>query len=101
MERKEALELAKRLRRESKFITDPHLREITENLRRKDGAVGLICPICGDRDHGNTVNGRPSCLKCRAPLMTAEKAASWVKPMKLVKSSGYTFIEPEGTVKRR
>lgn len=101
MKRKEALEQAKRLRREYRSFTHPHMREITDNLRRKHGTVGLICPICGDRDYGNTINGRPSCVKCYAPLMTAENAANWVKPVKPRKPSSYTFTEPEGITKRR
>lgn len=78
-------------RQQARFMSNPAMREITENLRRKHAPSGLICPSCGDRDHGNRMNGKPWCLKCNAPLMTAEKAEMWVEPPEKPKKGGYTF----------
>ncbi|GAH68856.1 unnamed protein product, partial [marine sediment metagenome] len=61
---------------------------------------GLVCPVCGEGDEGNRMNGKPWCMKCNAPLMTVEKAADWVKPEK-PKRKSYTFNEPNGVVRKR
>jgi len=91
-------ELAKQ---QAKFMTDPAMREITENLKRKHSAGGLICPVCGGREEGNRMNGKPWCMKCNAPLMTLEKAIGWVKPEKHKKPSSHTFNEPEDVMRWR
>jgi len=63
------------------IMNNPHAREITEELRRLHSAGGgLVCPSCGDTDHGNRMNNKPWCMKCNLPLMSLEKAANWVKP---------------------
>lgn len=79
-------ELAKQ---QTRFMTDPAMREITETLRRKHGSGGLICPVCGEGDHGNRLNGKPYCYMNAKhnglgpiPLMTPEKAAEWEPPVK-------------------
>ncbi|GAH53940.1 unnamed protein product [marine sediment metagenome] len=84
-----------------RFMYHPHVMEITANLKRKYGVEGLICPACGGSDNGNTMNGKPWCMKCNIPLMTEEKAADWVKPVKPKKPGGYTFIEPDDIMKKR
>lgn len=72
---------ARQVREEIRIMSDPLLREITENLRKAhQSKTGLICPQCGDTDHGNRMNKKPWCMKCNLPLMSAEKAAKWVKP---------------------
>lgn len=84
-----------RVRREAKerrFRMHPHVREIDEVYRRAHGGGGLICPICGERDHGNRMNGRPYCfMNARhkvmgvdgpVPLMSPEKARDWNPPKK-------------------
>lgn len=86
-------ELAKQ---QAKIMSDPYMREVTENLRRKHRAEGgLICPVCGEEDHGNMINGKRYCFmnaKHKAkgvegpvPLMTPEKAKDWKPPNKKFK----------------
>jgi len=82
-----------------RIMGDPHLHEITESLRKRyrvDG--GLVCPSCGDTDHGNRMGKKPWCIKCNLPLMSAEKAAAWVKPPPS-KKFPLGFNEPEGVVR--
>jgi len=77
----ERIRQARFQREEMRIRGDPHLREITESLRRAHAAgSGLVCPSCGDGDHGNRMGKRPWCFKCNLPLMSREKAAGWVKP---------------------
>lgn len=76
-----------RLREEAgqrELLSNPHAREVTEALRRRSGG-GLVCPSCGDNDHGNRNGKRPWCMKCNLPLMSRERAAAWVKPRKVVR----------------
>ena len=90
---------AERRREEMRIMGDPHLREITESLRKRNRVEGgLVCPKCGDTDHGNRMNGKPYCMKCNLPLMSAEKAAEWVKPQ-VPKRASRTFNEPEGVTR--
>ena len=85
---------AERVREEARIMSDPAIREITENLRRMHSADGgLVCPKCGGTNHGNRMNGKPWCPKCNLPLMSREKAAGWVKPQK-PKPKRFTF-DPE------
>lgn len=81
---------AKQLR----FLSNPHAREITANLKKKHGSSGLICPCCGEGDHGNIINGKRVCYmtsKHKAKgidgpvlLMSPEKAEDWEPPKKTV-----------------
>lgn len=80
------------VRYEAMIMANPHMREITANLKRKQPSSGLICPVCGDGDHGNRVNGKPYCfMKAkheglgRILLMTPEKAKDWKTPTKRFK----------------
>ena len=67
--------------RQRELLSNPHAREITEELRRLHSTGGgLVCPSCGDTDHGNRMGRKPWCMKCNIPLMPLEKAANWVKP---------------------
>lgn len=101
-------ELAKQ---QAMIMSSPHMREITENLRRKNDSRGLVCPVCGERDHGNRINGKPYCFmnaKHKAkgvegpvPLMTPEKAEEWRPPKKLKKPRSFTFNEPDGVTRKR
>jgi len=93
---------ADRVREEMRVMSDPHMREITESLRARHRTEGgLVCPSCGETDsHGNKMNGKPYCFKCNLPLMSAEKAAEWVKPQPSKKASR-TFNEPDGVMKWR
>ena len=75
-----------------RWWSDPHMREITANLKRKNGLVDLVCPVCGEGDNGNRMNDIPICFmnaKHKAkgvdgpvPLMTPEKAKDWKPPRK-------------------
>lgn len=75
---------AERVRREAEIMSNPHAREITENLLRvhsKGG--GMVCPQCGETNsHGNRMNGKPFCFKCNLVMISKEKAEKWVKPQK-------------------
>ena len=93
---------------QSGWMRNPHMREITGNLKRKQKFSGLVCPVCGGGDKGNTVNGKPVCYmnaKHRGlgpiPLMTAEKAKDWKPPEKKKPKRSYTFNAPDGVVRKR
>jgi len=97
----ERIREAKWVREDMRTRSDPHLREITENLRRAHATGGgLICPGCGDTDHGNRMGKKPWCMKCNLPLMSAEKAAKWVKPQP-PKSFPRGTGEPDGVMRWR
>ena len=97
----EAITKAKQMREKMRIMGDQHLREITENLRRAHAAgSGLVCPSCGDGDHGNRMGKKPWCMKCNLPLMKSEKAAKWIKPQQPKKfTRGYE--EPDGMVRSK
>ena len=77
----ERVKLARFQREEMRVMGDPHMREITENLRRVHSSSSkLVCPSCGEGDHGNRMNKKPWCMRCNMPLMTREQAEGWVKP---------------------
>lgn len=107
----EYLRQAELAKQQARIMTSPHMREITENLRRRNDSQGLICPICGERDHGNRINGKPYCLmysKHRAkgvdgpvPLMTPKKAKDWKPPRKRKVPRSFTFNEPDGVTRKR
>jgi len=82
---------ADRVREEARIMSDPHLREITENLRKLHSVEsGVVCPQCGETNsHGNKMNGKPFCFKCQLLMISKEKAEKWVKPQPKPKS--YTF----------
>jgi len=70
----EAIRKAEELRRRY----DPMLMEIERKLMSKAVAVsGLVCPVCGEGDKGNKVNGKPWCLKCNVPLVAKDKVEKW------------------------
>jgi len=86
-------------RQQARFMTNSHMRQITENLKRKQEVSGLVCPVCGGGDKGNRVNGKPVCYDVKkhkakdvdgpVPLMSPEKAEEWKPPGKKPK-----FREP-------
>ncbi len=89
--------------------TNIHVREIDAIYKRKYGSKSsLVCPLCGEGDHGNRTQGKPVCLmnwkhKGRGvdgpvPLMTPEKAKEW-KPPEKPKTKSFTFKEPDGVVR--
>lgn len=99
---------AERVRHEARIVSNSHMREITDNLRRRSGSSGLICPMCGEGDHGNRMNGKPVCFMNAKhgglgpiPLMTPEKAKDWKHPQKPMKVKSYTFNEVEEVTKAR
>ena len=48
---------------------DPELMRINANLGRKYGVSGgLKCPVCGEENHGNMMNGKPWCVKDNVAL---------------------------------
>jgi len=75
---------ADRVREEARIMSDPHLREITENLRKLHSVESsVVCPQCGETNsHGNRMNGKPFCFKCNLIMISKEKAKKWVKPVK-------------------
>ena len=106
----EYMRQAELIRQQTRFMTNPAMRQITGTLKRKHRAGGLICPVCGEGDHGNRLNGKPVCYmnsKHKAkgvdgpvPLTTPEKAKEW-KPSKKPKSKSLTFKEPEEVMRCR
>ena len=93
---------AERVRREAEIMSNPHAREITENLHKLHSVdSGIVCPSCGETDsHGNRMNGKPYCFKCNLPFMSREKAEKWVKPTP-PKKFNRGFNEPDGVVRVR
>lgn len=93
-----------RIRAEAERQRNKHFQEINRNLSR--GSGGLVCPVCGEGDHGNRMNSKPYCFmnaKHRGlgpiPLMSPEKAKDW-KPPEKPKSQSFTFKEPDGVVRK-
>jgi RNA polymerase-binding transcription factor DksA len=78
---------ANQVRREAMIRANPHMREITENLVRKHGFAGPVCPECGKPYYGNRKNGKPWCVYCDKP----------VKP----KPRSFTFKEVDGVTGKR
>jgi len=78
---REYMRQAELARREAETMRNPHMREITENLRRKHGYSGEVCPDCG-RPIRNKKNGEPWCPYCDKPVKPEPKS--------------YTFKEPDG-----
>lgn len=95
-EHEEYMKQAELAKQQAKILRNTHMREITGNLKRKHGSDGLICPICGEGDHGNKLNGKPYCFMNAKhkglgpiPLMTLEKAKDWKPP-----KEKFNFKEP-------
>ena len=81
----EAKRKADKLRRE--YMIDPHLRKIQENFNSKLGVIkgenSLVCPECGEGDHGNRMNKQPWCMKCNTALVTKKMLKKWLKLPKI------------------
>jgi endogenous inhibitor of DNA gyrase (YacG/DUF329 family) len=93
---------AERVRREAEIMSNPHAREITENLRKLHSVdSGIMCPKCGETNsHGNKNNGKPYCYKCQQTMISREKAEKWVKPSP-PKGFSRGFTEPDGVARVR
>lgn len=83
------MEQAKLAVQQARFTTDPVMRDITKNLERKHGFSGLICPVCGERDHGNKDRGKPVCYMNwkhnglgSVLLVKPEEVEDWEPPKK-------------------
>lgn len=99
----------------ARIMANPHVRQITEASReasrRKHGSGGLVCPVCGEGDHGNRANGKPVCYmnsKHKAkgvdgpvPLMSPEKAKDWSPPPKKFKRTEPWELDDSELVKAR
>lgn len=81
----EAKRKADKLRR--KYLVDPHLRKIQENFNKKldiiKGKNTLVCPTCGEGDHGNKMNKQPWCIKCNTALIPKKMLKKWLKLPKI------------------
>lgn len=97
---KDIKEKSERIRREAEIKSNPHYREITDNLRKIHSVEGgVICPQCGETDsHGNTSEGKPFCYKCQLIMISKEKAENWIKPIP-PKKFQVRFDEPDGVVR--
>ena len=93
---------AERVREEARIMSDPHLREITENLRKLHSVdSGVVCPKCGETNsHGNRMGNKPACMKCQLPMMSREKAEKWIKPTK-PKPRSLTFTDVDRVILRK
>ena len=96
-----------RIRAETERQRNPHFQEITRNLRKRHDTSGLVCPVCGEGDHGNRMDKRPYCFMNAkhgelgpVPLMSPEKAKEWKPPKKKPKPKSYIFKEPDGVVRK-
>lgn len=73
-------ELDAKHRRERVRVLDPALRDIERRLLERDSVMSeLICPNCGEPDHGNKNNGLPWCFKCNTVLIKKSKIKKWMK----------------------
>lgn len=72
---------AKKRAEELRRKYDPKLMEINRKLLMKavSGKGALVCPVCGDSDHGNKMNGKPWCFKCKTTLVPKDKLEDWLK----------------------
>ena len=55
----------------------------------------LMCPVCGDGDRHNTLNGKPWCLKCNSPLIRRDAVKEFVKIRRLSKQEANRRITRE------
>lgn len=95
-----------RIRAEAEMQRNPHYQEITKNLKSRHGSSGLVCPMCGEGDQGNRMNGKPVCMmnakhKGLGPivLVRPEQVKNWKQPKKPLKPKSYTFEEPDGVTR--
>lgn len=64
---------------------DPELMRINANLGRKYGVSGgLKCPVCGEENHGNMMNGKPWCMKDNVALESPFLVKKRLPDMKLL-----------------
>lgn len=55
-----------------------YMKKAAERLKREANQTririhnsGIVCPVCGEGDQGNTMNGEPWCFKCNRALEDA------------------------------
>ena len=67
---------------------DPELMRINANLGRKYGVSGgLKCPVCGEENHGNMMNGKPWCMKDNVALESPFQVKKRLPDMKALPKS--------------
>jgi len=49
------------------------------NARLPTVPTDLVCPVCGEPDRGNKMNGKPWCFKCSTLLIPRDKLDKWKK----------------------
>lgn len=61
------------------YRLDPALKEISKKIRSTNvkSVSKLACPVCGEADRGNKMNGKPWCMKCNSPLVPRDKVEKW------------------------
>lgn len=74
------VEDAKRKADELRRRYDPRLMEIERKVFG-DAVVAskLVCPECGEGDHGNRMNKHPWCMKCNTALVPKNMLKKWRK----------------------
>jgi len=95
-----------KIRVESERQHNPHFQEITRNLSK--GSGGLVCPVCGEGDHGNKgARNIPICYMNwkhgglgPIQLVKPEDVKDWKPPKKKPKIKSFTFKEPDGVVRK-
>ena len=53
----------------------------------------LVCPDCGESDHGNRVNKKPWCMKCNMPLVYKSKRKRGPQVRVIRREKNPTFLE--------
>lgn len=96
-----------KIRTEAERQSNQSYQEITRSLRKRHGSSGLICPMCGEGDHGNRMNGKPVCMMNAKHkglgsilLVKPEQVKNWKSPKKPAKIKNYTFKEPDGVMRK-
>ena len=96
-----------RIRNEAERQSNKAYQEITQSLRKRRGSSGLVCPMCGEGDHGNRMGTKPVYMMNNKHkglgsiiLVKPEDVKDWKPPKKKPKSKSYTFKEPDGVVRK-
>ena len=80
-----------------KYMMDPDLREIEQKmmLRIKPLNVSnMVCPNCGEGDHGNKMNKTPWCMKCNIALIDRNSSKTGRRQPKI------RFIHKDDSLKK-
>jgi ribosomal protein L37AE/L43A len=74
------------------MLDDPLMEIYTKYLKiLKAQKVELVCPECGEPDHGNRMNNIAWCMKCNLPLVPQSKELHRIRVVK--KEKNPTFRE--------